>query len=73
MQDKPLCIMYEFIHNFHLKVTQNAHVLPLSPDPPSQIQALCSTLPLQPRETVALLLHSSPHTGTKHFPAVPAL
>lgn len=43
-----------------------------SPDPPSQTQELCSTLPLLPKETGVLPLHSHPHTGTEHFPAAPA-
>lgn len=43
------------------------------PDPPSQIQAPCRTLPLLPKETKALLRHSCPHTETEHYPAVHAL
>lgn len=62
-----------FTLNCHAsQFTINNFCLGFLPDPPSQIQVPCNTLPLLPTVMGVLFLHLHAHKTREHFPAVPA-
>lgn len=73
MVEKTNDISEYFSLNYHAsQFTLNIFCLGFLPDPPSQIQVPCNTLPLLPTVMGVPFFHLRAHKKREHFPAVPA-